>query len=149
MLTREVNRAELGIPDDIRRMIGKQVDRLPPGERDMLECASVAGASFSTAAAAAGATGRSLEDIESTLTTMARQGQFVRDAGPSDWPDGTRGARFDFLHVLYRDVLYQRVPPARLAHLHRQVGFEQRWRTGRGPARSPRSWRCTSNGAAS
>jgi DNA-binding winged helix-turn-helix (wHTH) protein/predicted ATPase len=122
MLTREVNRAELGIPDDIRRMIGKQVDRLLPGERDILECASVAGASFSTAAAAAAA-GRSLEDVESMLTTMARQGQFVREAGAFDWPDGTRGARFDFLHVLYRDVLYQRVPPARLAHLHRQVGI--------------------------
>jgi predicted ATPase len=133
MLTREVNRTELGIPDDIRRMIGRQVDRLLPGERDVLECASVAGASFSTAAAAAAA-GRSLEDVESTLTTLARQGQFVREAGPFDWPDGTRGARFDFVHVLYRDVLYQRVPPARLAHLHRQVGIRTEMAYG---ARAP------------
>jgi DNA-binding winged helix-turn-helix (wHTH) protein/predicted ATPase len=122
LLARDVSRAELGIPDDIRRMIGKQLDRLSNSERDILEIASVAGASFSTAALA-GATMRSLEDIESTLTTMARQDQFVREAGTSEWPDGTRGARFDFLHVLYRDVLYQRIPPTRLAHLHRQVGM--------------------------
>jgi predicted ATPase len=121
-LTHEVNRAELGIPDDIRRMIGRQIDRLESGERDILESASVVGASFSTPAVAAAA-GRSLEEVETTLMTMARQGQFVREAGPLEWPDGTRGARFDFLHVLYRDVLYQRIPPARLAYLHRQVGF--------------------------
>ena len=121
-LGRDVNRAELGIPDDIRRMIGSQIDRLPPDDRDILESASVAGASFSTAAVAA-APGRSLETIESTLTTMARQGHFVRYAGPLEWPDGTMGARFDFLHVLYRDVLYQRLPPARVAQLHRQVGI--------------------------
>ncbi|MEP6916791.1 MAG: hypothetical protein ABJC89_14155, partial [Acidobacteriota bacterium] len=121
-LTREVNRAELGIPEDIRRMIGRQVERFESSERDILESASVAGASFSTAAVSAAA-GRSLEEVESTLTTMARQGQFVREAGPLEWPDGTRGACFDFLHVLYRDVLYQRIPPARLAYLHRQVGF--------------------------
>ncbi len=99
-LTREVSRAELGMPDDIRRMIGKQIDRLLPGERDVLESASVAGASFSTAAVAAAA-GRSLADVESTLSTMAREGQFVRDVGPIEWPDGTRNARFDFLHALY------------------------------------------------
>ena len=103
-------------------MIGKQVDRLPDRERELLEIASVAGASFSTAALA-GATALPLEDIESTLTSLARQDLFVREAGAIEWPDGTRGARFDFLHVLYRDVLYQRISPARLAQLHRQVGI--------------------------
>jgi hypothetical protein len=42
--------------------------------------------------AVAAASGRALEEVESTLTTMARQGQFVREAGPLEWPDGTRGA---------------------------------------------------------
>jgi DNA-binding winged helix-turn-helix (wHTH) protein/predicted ATPase len=120
-LTADVNRTELGIPDDIRRMIGRQIDRLPPEEREVLEIASVAGASCATAAIAAAA-GRQLEEIESTLMTLARHNQFVRDAGTVEWPDGTISARFDFLHVLYRDVLYQRVPPARRAQLHRQVG---------------------------
>jgi DNA-binding winged helix-turn-helix (wHTH) protein/predicted ATPase len=121
-LTREVSRAELGMPDDIRRMIGKQIDRLSPAERDVLESASVAGASFSTAAVAAAA-GRSLEDVESMLSTMARQSQFVGKVGPIEWPDGTRNTRFEFLHALYCDVLYQRVPASRVAHLHEQVGI--------------------------
>ncbi len=128
-LSHDVSRAELGIPDDIRRMIGKQVDRLPDRERELLEIASVAGASFSTAAVA-GATARSLEQIESTLMSLARQDLFVREAGAIEWPDGTRAACFDFLHVLYRDVLYQRISPARLGSLHRQVGM--RTETGYG-----------------
>jgi DNA-binding winged helix-turn-helix (wHTH) protein/predicted ATPase len=121
-LTHDVNRTELGIPDDLRRMIGRQLERLVDRERELLEIASVAGASFSTAALA-GATAHPLEDIEATLTSLARQDAFVREAGAIEWPDGTRGARFDFLHVLYRDVLYQRISPARLAQLHRQVGI--------------------------
>jgi DNA-binding winged helix-turn-helix (wHTH) protein/predicted ATPase len=120
-VTGDVNRSELGIPDDVRRMIARQVDRLQPIAREALEIASVAGTTFSTPAVAA-ATGFEVAEVETTLASLARQNQFVREAGPLEWPDGTVGTRFDFLHVLYRDVLYQRVAPGRRAQLHRHVG---------------------------
>jgi predicted ATPase len=123
-LTSDVNRAELGIPDDVRRMIARQLDRLQPVEREVLEIASVVGTAFSTPAVAA-ATSLSVIAIEAMLTSLARQNQFVREAGLLEWPDGTVGTRFDFLHVLYRDVLYQSVPPARRAQLHRLVGVRE------------------------
>jgi DNA-binding winged helix-turn-helix (wHTH) protein/predicted ATPase len=123
-LTADVNREELGIPDDVRRMIARQVDRLQPVERDALEIGSVVGTTFSTPPVAAAA-GLSVTDVEATLTSLARQNQFVREAGLHEWPDGTVGTRFDFLHVLYRDVLYQSVSPGRRAQLHRQVGVRE------------------------
>jgi predicted ATPase len=66
-----------------------------------------------------------LNDVEAALSALARRGQFVREAGQLAWPDGTIGSRFGFLHVLYRDVLYQRVPVGRRADLHRRVGLRE------------------------
>jgi tetratricopeptide (TPR) repeat protein len=38
------------------------------------------------------------------------------------WPDGTMAARYRFVHVLYQQVLYERLPAARRASLHRRIG---------------------------
>jgi len=116
--------SELGISDDLRRMIERQVDRLHPAERTLLEVASVAGEVSSAAAVAAGAR-VALEEVETTLTAMARQHQFLRETAALEWPDGTIAAGFEFLHALYRDVLYQRLPAGRRAELHRQVGARE------------------------
>jgi DNA-binding winged helix-turn-helix (wHTH) protein/predicted ATPase len=123
-LSQDANRPELRIPDDVRRTIEQQADRLLPMERAVLEVASVAGATVSTAAVAA-VPGFPPNESEGTLAALARRHQFVREAGTVEWPDGTIGTRFDFLHVLYRDVLYQRVPAGRRAMLHRQVGTRE------------------------
>ena len=40
----------------------------------------------------------------------------------TEWPDGTRTARYRFGHALYRDVLYEQIPKARRTRLHRRVG---------------------------
>jgi DNA-binding winged helix-turn-helix (wHTH) protein/predicted ATPase len=117
----DLSGSELGIPDDVRRVIERQVDRLHPAQRGLLEVASVAGANFSAAAVAAGAQ-LALDDVEATLTGLARHHRFLREAGALEWPDGTIAARFEFLHALYREVLYQRIPAGRRAELHREVG---------------------------
>lgn len=120
-LRSEVGAPDLGIPDDVRRTIERQIDRLEAGECALLEIASVAGATFSTAAVAEAA-GRSSNEVEAALAALARQQRFVREAGVFEYPDGTAAARFEFLHVLYRDVLYERVPAGRRAELHRLAG---------------------------
>ncbi|HXR77321.1 MAG TPA: AAA family ATPase [Bryobacteraceae bacterium] len=107
----DLDEINLGIPDDVRRIIARQLERLPPAECDLLEVASVGGGTFSAIDVAA-ATGLSADEVERTLTQLARQHRFVRPSG----------ARFEFDHVLYRDALYERVPSGRRAVLHREIG---------------------------
>jgi predicted ATPase len=66
-----------------------------------------------------------LEDVETTLTTLARHHRLLRETAAVEWPDGTIAAGFEFLHALYRDVLYQRLPAGCRAELHREVGARE------------------------
>src|SRR5262249_27825854 len=47
---------------------------------------------------------------------------FLRTSAPSVWPDGAVTARYCFLHALYHEVLYNRIPMGRRQRLHRQIG---------------------------
>ena len=109
-LNTDLNTITLSTPEDVRRIIGAQFERLPPTASALLEVASVAGATFSVPTVA-GASGLANDDVEATLTGLERQHRFVR----------RRGTRFEFDHVLYRDVLYDRIPSGRRAILHREV----------------------------
>src|SRR5262249_11834521 len=53
---------------------------------------------------------------------LVRREQFLRVQGMSAWPDGTVAARYQFLHALYQEVLYERIPAARRGRLHRLIG---------------------------
>lgn len=105
------------IPDDLRRLIELQLERLSGREREILEVASAAGEDFSAAAVAA-ALGEHIETIESGCSELARRALFLRSAGGESWPDGTLASRYTFRHALYRATLYERLPAARRARLH-------------------------------
>jgi predicted ATPase/DNA-binding winged helix-turn-helix (wHTH) protein len=112
---------ELEVPDDLRHMIEAQLERLSAPERSALELASIAGASFSAnvMSAAADIDSRSLEDLYEELS---RRHQIVRWAGTEFLSDGSVIERYEFVHALYRQVLYDRQLPGRRARLHRQIG---------------------------
>jgi predicted ATPase len=76
---------------------------------------------FSAAAVAAGVD-LTEEDVESRCAALARQGQFLLANGIAEWPDETVAAQFSFIHHLYQEVLYDRVPAGRQVRLHRQIG---------------------------
>jgi DNA-binding winged helix-turn-helix (wHTH) protein/predicted ATPase len=116
-----VQASDLVVPDDIRLMIERQIECLPSTDQRVLEIASVAGATFSSAAVAAGGH-LSLGEVEPRLAALARGHRFLRQADPIEWPDGTVAAGFAFLHALYREVLYQRIPAGYRAELHREIG---------------------------
>ena len=46
-MSAEIDNVKVGVPDSIRHLIEKQIDRLDARDRRMLEAASVAGAEFS------------------------------------------------------------------------------------------------------
>ena len=111
---------DLGIPESILRAINLQIDRLHPDERILLEAASVAGMNFTLSVVTA-VTGISVREAESALTSLARRQRFIRRSDVLH-SSGRVVSGFEFLHVLYREALNQRILPERLEELHRRVG---------------------------
>ena len=119
-LRQDLKVLESGVPETLRQMIGRQVESLTPAERQVLEVASVVGIEFAVAAVAAGDE-QAIETVEAQCTGLATNGHFVREVGIEEWPDGTLGGRYGFVHALYQHVLYNRVPQAHRVQLHRRI----------------------------
>lgn len=120
-LTVEIDKVEMGVPDGIKQMIEKQVEHLSTIEQRTLEAASVAGAEFSTLALAAGLR----EDptlIEARCDDLTRRHQFIEDRGVQILPNAEAFTRYGFVHALYQNVLYERVPESKRIQLHRRIG---------------------------
>jgi predicted ATPase len=105
------------IPEDLRRLIEMQLERLSRDECEVLQAASAVGERFCAATVAA-TLGQHTENIETCCAELARRGLFMRNAGIESWPDGTLASRYAFAHALYRATLYERLPAARRARLH-------------------------------
>lgn len=121
------------IPEDLRRLIELQLERLTHDEGQALEVASAAGEEFHDATVAA-ALGQHTETVETCCCGLARRRSLVRTAGSETWPDGTLASRFAFSHALYRATLYEHLSATRRARLHVAIadrlerGFGQRAR---------------------
>jgi DNA-binding winged helix-turn-helix (wHTH) protein/tetratricopeptide (TPR) repeat protein len=120
-LTTPPEAIDLGVPDDVRLMIETQLQRASPGDRSLLEAASVAGNEI-TAMVLAAALGCAVDAAEQRCEGLARVQQFMRVAGTIEWPDGHVGRRYAFMHEIYRQVVYEEIPPARCAALHQRIG---------------------------
>ena len=68
------------VPDSLRQLIERQLERLPETEQELLEVASVAEAKFVVAEVAAGSRAES-EQIEVQCERLARRGHFLRGRG--------------------------------------------------------------------
>jgi DNA-binding winged helix-turn-helix (wHTH) protein/predicted ATPase len=120
-LTQPPDSVPVTVPADVCQMIARQLAWLGPTEQRLLEAASIAGAEFSAAVVAAAAAADPA-DVEMRFAELARREQLVGESGTERWPDGTIAARYAFLHALYREVLYERVPEGVRAGLHARVG---------------------------
>jgi predicted ATPase len=109
-----------GIPDSLRQLIERQLERLPESERRLLEVAGVVGVEFTAAEVTAGLQTDS-EKIESQCEQLARTGQWLRAVGVAEWPDGTISGRYSFRHALYHEVVYAQSAEVRRVQLHRRI----------------------------
>jgi len=109
------------VPSDLIDMITHQMDRLTEDEGQLLEVASVAGSEFAAALVAAGLTRDALE-TEQMLEALARKDRTLVTSRVAEWPDGTFSGSYSFHHILYQNVLYQRLTPGRRAQIHRRMG---------------------------
>lgn len=110
-----------GMPSDLKDMIARQIDRLPPDKQGLLEIASSAGVEFS-AALVASVFSRDFVEVESDFEALARTGHIVAYIGIADWPDRTIAGLYAFQHALYQEVLYQRLSPGQRVRTHRRLG---------------------------
>ena len=114
------------IPQGLRPFIERRLDALSDEDRELLEAASVVGVEFPAAAAFAGlphsGEEQDLERIETRLESLVSHTHLIDPVGTTEWPDGTLAARYRFGHALYREGLYEQIPEARRARLHRRVG---------------------------
>ena len=115
-----VDEIELGVPENIRHLIEKHVERLSEPEQTVLEGASIVGMDCSAVAIAAGLASDVMQ-IEEICDTLARNHQFLLPAYLAELPDGTITPRYKFMHALYMDVLYKRVAPTRRSQIHARI----------------------------
>jgi DNA-binding winged helix-turn-helix (wHTH) protein/tetratricopeptide (TPR) repeat protein len=109
-----------GVPGDLMNMITHQVGRLTEGERRLLDVASVAGGEFSAALVAAGLSHDAVE-VERDLEGLVRKDHTLVPSGVSEWPDGTYSGSYAFHHILYQNVIYQRLAPGQRVQTHRRL----------------------------
>ena len=111
-----------GVPETLRGVIDDQVERLSPGDRQLLELAAVAGSPFSAAALAA-ALDKPVDAIESRCEDLRRRGEMlVRGSDAHGWPARTIAGSYAFAHSMYEEAIYEGIPPGRRALLHRRIG---------------------------
>jgi tetratricopeptide (TPR) repeat protein len=60
------------------------------------------------------------------LEALARKDRTLVGSRTADWPDGTYSGSYSFHHILYQNVLYQRLTPGRRAQIHRRMGVRLR-----------------------
>ena len=109
------------VPNNIRQFVTDQCDRLMPAEQRLLEAASLAGMTFSTASVAA-ALDSDLVETEERCARLAAQQRFLHPAGIVRWPDGTVAAGYGFLHALYQQLWHERVTVSKLQQFHLRIG---------------------------
>ncbi len=119
-LTAKLEELEVGVPENIRQMIMKQIARLSMEDQQVLEAASISGMNFS-ALAIASALGQDVVEVEGRCEELAQRKCFLRERGIGEFPDGTVSARYGFIHALYVNTLYDRIPAARRSKLHKDM----------------------------
>jgi len=117
----DLSEVELAVPDNIREMVDKHVERLDPAEQHVLEGASVVGMDCSAVAISAGLD-EDIVRIEEICDGLARKHHFLWPAYLAELPDGTITPRYRFIHALYLDVLYKRVALTRRRLIHGRIG---------------------------
>ena len=129
-LTVPLAQVHVGVPDSLKHMIERQIDECEPESVALLEIASLLGSEFSSQPLA-GAADADQESVEAHCDALAGKQQIVRAVGVSEWPDGTVGSRYAFVHALYQKALSDRVAPARRRRLHQRIAqrIERGWGT--------------------
>jgi tetratricopeptide (TPR) repeat protein len=109
------------LPDTVRRVIEREIERLSAEEQRVLGIASAIGAEFSIPLLSAVVEAERVE-VDRCCEGLVRRGRVLLAAGLEECSDGTVVGRYAFRHALYVEVLYQRLGGSGLLRLHRRIG---------------------------
>ena len=109
------------IPATLRALLEHQLAHCSPGRRRCSPRRVWPGSGVPAAAVVAGLECAE-DEIEAQCATLAHQGQFLQARGRAEWPDGTVTAGYSFIHAVYQEVLYQRIPAGRQSRWHARIG---------------------------
>jgi DNA-binding winged helix-turn-helix (wHTH) protein/tetratricopeptide (TPR) repeat protein len=118
-LRRPAKEIAVQVPETLRQMIEAQIELLSAREQRILEAAAIAYLTF-TPAIRAPTVDIDTVAFEDCCDALAKRNHILRLAGTRELPDGQVVQRYEFVHALYRQVLYQRQGPAQRAMLHRR-----------------------------
>ncbi|MBV9125544.1 MAG: hypothetical protein JO112_19520, partial [Planctomycetes bacterium] len=109
------------LPASVRSLIDQKIARLDEAGRRLLTAASVQGQEFDAAVVAQALLLLDPAGVEEQCEGLASVHGLVRQQGEQELPDGTLTLRFQFVHVLYQNALYDALSPARRAALSAAV----------------------------
>jgi predicted ATPase len=104
------------LPESVRGMVQRKLDRLDAADRQLLAAAAVQGYEFEMLVVA-DALARDAADVEQRLHHLDRLHGLVRMLRAHELPDRSLSIRYAFVHALYQQALYHELLPTRQASL--------------------------------
>jgi adenylate cyclase len=114
VLSQSVDDIAASLPESVRSMIQRKIERLDEEDRRLMTFASVQGYEFDSAVLSS-ALQMDPADVEECLDVLERIHGLVRQLRETTFPDGTPSLRYRFIHVLYQNALYESLRPTRRA----------------------------------
>jgi DNA-binding winged helix-turn-helix (wHTH) protein/tetratricopeptide (TPR) repeat protein len=108
------------VPDSLRALIDRMLQRLPPDAHQLLSLAAVQGYEFDSATLAR-VSGSAPAAVEDLLRSADRAHALVALVGETELPDGSVTLVHRFVHVLYQDALYASTTPSRRIEWARRI----------------------------
>ena len=109
-----------GLPESVRSMIERKIEQVDEHDRRLLLTASVQGHRFDSMIVAEAADIDPVE-VEERLERLERVHAFVRRGDEQEFPDRTLTLTYQFVHVLYQNMLYASLQPTRRKALSGRV----------------------------
>ena len=107
-------------PESLKHIVELQRSGASAEEAETLDAASATGVAFDTQAVA-GALNADPLLVEAVLDRLADRAQFLRRAGTANWPDGSTCRRYEFIHDVFRESIYQSLAPGQRQNFHHRI----------------------------
>lgn len=121
VVARSMSELPRDLPESVRSMIARKIEQLEEPDRKLLLGASVQGPEFDSATLSE-ALDMDPAEVEERLDLLERVHVFVTRRGEYEFPDLTLTVNYQFVHVLYQNMLYASLQPTRRAALSGRVG---------------------------
>jgi tetratricopeptide (TPR) repeat protein len=120
VLKRSMSDLPRDLPESVRSMIARKIEQVEERDRALLLAASVQGPEFDSRIVSEAAE-MDAGDVEERLDVLERVHVFVKRGSEYEFPDLTLTLQYQFVHVLYQNMLYASLQPTRRAALSGRV----------------------------